>query len=240
MQKASISLIKELKKQKRESCSLLFLDNIKIINDIIKQGIIPKLILVDSDSKFIWNENIKHYLVDSHIIEQLADAKTPQGVLCLVEYLQDIVHKPEGNFLVLDTLQDPGNIGTLIRTATACGFSDVFLLDSVNINNSKLVRSSVGTIFKIKLHSLSKQEFANYCTSWKLSLLKADMNGENLFDTKFPKQIGLVLGNEGNGVSQQINALCNKSISIPMQHNVESLNVAISGAIIMYQIIQNQ
>lgn len=240
MQKASNNLIKELKKQKRENCSLLFLDNIKIINDVIKQGLLPKLILVDSESKFVWNDSIEHYLVDHHVIEQLADSKTPQGVVCLIEYIQDIVSKPKGNFLVLDTLQDPGNVGTLIRTATACGFSDVFLLDSVNVNNSKMIRSSVGTIFKTKVHSLSKQEFISYFSDWHLPLLKADMNGENIFTTKFPKQIGIVLGNEGNGVSQEISALCNQTISIPMQNDVESLNVAVSGSIIMYQIIQKQ
>ena len=240
MQKASNNLIKELKKQKRENCSLLFLDNVKIINDVIKQGFLPKLILVDSESKFVWDDSIEHYLVDHHVIEQLADSKTPQGVVCLIEYIQDIVSKPKSNFLVLDTLQDPGNVGTLIRTATACGFSDVFLLDSVKINNSKMIRSSVGTIFKIKVHSISKQEFISYFSDWHLPLLKADMNGENIFNTKFPKQIGIVLGNEGNGVSQEISALCNQAISIPMQNDVESLNVAVSGSIIMYQIIQKQ
>ena len=98
MQKASNNLIKELKKQKRENCSLLFLDNIKIINDVIKQGLMPKLILVDSESKFVWDDSIEHYLVDHHVIEQLADSKTPQGVICLIEYIQDIVSKPKGNF----------------------------------------------------------------------------------------------------------------------------------------------
>lgn len=237
MLKASLNLIKDLKKQKRENSSLLFLDNIKIINDAIHGGVKPKIILVENESLNTWGEICPVYLVDKKTIEQLSDCKTPQGVLCIAEYTQDIeITKPKTNFLVLDGLQDPGNIGTLIRTATACGFKKIFLIESVNPTNSKVVRSSVGTIFKSKILSLSRKDFIDFATINNLYLLKADMQGENLFKTQFTQNVGVVVGNEGQGVSKEISKICKKSISIPMEKGVESLNVAISGAIIMYQI----
>ena len=240
MLRATNNLIKDLKKQKRTNSSLLFLDNIKIINDAIKHGLKPKIILVENENLNIWGNSFPIYLVEHKVIEQLSDCITPQGVLCVTEYPQyTVTEKPKTNFLVLDTLQDPGNVGTLIRTAVACNFKEIFLLDSVKISNPKLIRSSVGTIFDASIHNLSKENFIKLFTKWgNTILLKADMNGENIFKTEFNKEkpIGLVMGNEGQGVSALISNICNKTISLPMEKNVESLNVAVSGAVIMYQI----
>lgn len=239
MLKASNNLIKDLKKQKRDNCSLLFLDNVKIINDAISQGISPKLILVSNEEKYIWNENIPHYLVEHKTIEQLSDSKTPQGVVCIVDYTQNIDFNIQGNVLILDNLQDPGNVGTLIRSATASGFNNVFLIDSVKINNSKLIRSSAGTIFKNNIYSMNKNDFLKISNKLNVKFIKADMYGENIFTKNFNEAVGLILGNEGNGVSKELGNLCSESISIPMQNDVESLNVAISGSIIMYEINKN-
>lgn len=238
MQKASNNLIKDLKKQKRENSSLLFLDNLKIIKDSIESGLKPKLLLVDNDD-FDIDFDCPIYKVERSVIEQLADSKTPQGVVCILEYIPNIVKKPTTNFLVLDSLQDPGNVGTLIRTATACGFNFVFLLDCVKPTNSKLVRSSVGTLFNNHVVSLTKQEFVELAKNWKLNLLVADMNGENIFNFQTNDIVGIVLGNEGNGVSQELRSICNQTVKIPMCKGVESLNVGVSGAVIMYQLAKN-
>lgn len=240
MLKATHNLIKDLKKQKRINGSLLFLDNIKIINDAISHGLNPKLILIEDEKLNKWGNRFPIYLVDHKIIEQLSDCITPQGVVCITEYTQyEGDTKPLSNFLILDGLQDPGNVGTLIRTAVACNFKEIYLLDSVKVSNPKLIRSSVGTIFDAKIYSLSKQKFLKYASKWNNVLfLKADMNGENVFNFKFDhnKKIGLILGNEGKGISSEISNICEQTISLPMEKNVESLNVSISGSVIMYQI----
>lgn len=238
------NLIKEMKKQKREKSYLLFLDNIKIIKDALAIGLHPKYFLT-SDENLI-TDNIKSlidkdriFLTDFKTIEQLSDSKTPQGVVCIIEYIPHIVEKPNTNFLVIDGLQDPGNVGSLIRTAAACGFNYVYLVDSVKITNSKLIRSSVGTIFSLKVFELSRESFIEKIKDWHLTLLKADMNGTNVFDFSTTEQIGVVIGNEGQGVSKEISSLCSHTISIPMKNKVESLNAAISGSIIMYEISKN-
>lgn len=236
MLKASINLIKDLKKQKHENSSLLFLDNIKIIKDVIASGFKPKYIFIEDENLNLWEDKFDIYKVDRKTIEQLSDSKTPQGVVCIIEYIQNTVKKPDTNFLVLDRLQDPGNVGTLIRTATACGFNYVFLVDSVNVNNSKLIRSSVGTIFQNNIYSLTLDEFLSLVREWKLDLIMADMEGESIFNQDFKNIVGLVIGNEGQGVCDEIANVCNYTTKIPMKKGVESLNASISGAIIMYQI----
>ncbi len=239
LERASASLIKDLKKQKRENSSLLFLDNMKIIKDAINYGLKPLYIFVDDEKLNIWGDGEKVLKVDRKTIEQLSDSKTPQGVLCIAEYIPNIVKKPQTNFLVIDKLQDPGNVGTLIRTALACGFDNIFLVDSVRINNSKLIRSSVGTIFQAYVMEISTEDFILKFKEWDLSLIKADMKGENIFNFTYDGIVGLVIGNEGQGVSKEISQLCKYNISIPMKDKVESLNASISGAIIMYQLAKN-
>ncbi len=239
MLKASINLIKDLKKQKRENGSLLFLDNVKIIKDAVKNGLKPKLLLVENE-ELAFLDGCETYKVDRKTIEMLSDTKTPQGVVCLLEYNQHIVEKPNTNFLVLDRLQDPGNVGSLIRTACACGFESVFLVDSVNTTNPKLVRSSVGTIFQNKVYSITMEEFKSLVLKWNMELVMADMDGENVFEMDFAENVGLVVGNEGQGVSDEMAKLCKFSTKIPMKEGVESLNAAVSGSIIMYQIAKKR
>ena len=239
MLRLSINQLKNLKKQKRENRFLLFLDNVKIIKDAIASGLKPIAIIVEKEELNLWGEICPVYIADRKTIEQLSDSKTPQGVVCLTEYLQHIVEKPKTNFLVIDGLQDPGNVGTLIRTATACGFNYVYLIDSVSPTNDKLIRSTVGTIFNSNVISLSREDFVKKAKEWKLSLLKADMNGDNVFDLKIAGQVGVVVGNEGQGVSKEISELCKTTVRIPMKEGVESLNASISGSIIMYQITKS-
>ena len=95
MLKASINLIKDLKKQKRENSSLLFLDNTKIIKDAISHGLKPKYIFVEDEKMNFWGDEYQIYKVDRKTIEQLSDSVTPQGVVCVTEYTQDVVVKPK-------------------------------------------------------------------------------------------------------------------------------------------------
>lgn len=236
MLKASNNLIKDIKKQKHENRYLLFLDNVKIIKDALKMGLKYKYLFLENDKLNIFDFQENVYLVDRKTIEQLSDSKTPQGVVCVVEYIPNILEKPKTNFLVIDGLQDPGNVGTLIRTATACGFEYVFLLDSVHITNSKLIRSSVGTVFQNHIIEMPRENFIKQIKQWKFDLLKADMNGENIFKFNNSGILGVVVGNEGQGVSEELSLICKYSVSIPMLNNVESLNASVSGSIIMYEL----
>ena len=236
MEKATKNFILNLKKQKREK-SLLFLDNVKIIKDAVKNNSIKVECFLTSENILPFDDlGIKTYHVDSKTIEMLSDTKTPQKVLCVAYHNQDVVVKPTGNFLVIDSLQDPGNVGTLIRTAKACGFQCVFLVDSVSVTNSKLIRSSVGAVFNIKVFSMKKEEFLKFAKVNNLKLLCCDMDGENIFSYKVNSPVGVVVGNEGQGVCEDIEKICYQKVKIPMSEGIESLNAGVSGSIIMYQL----
>lgn len=240
MLKASKNFIATLKKQKHENKSLLFLDNVKIIKDAIANKSIKVEYMLTSLPTLPFEFDGQVYETDQQSINALANTKTPQKVLCIAYLTQYVVEKPKTNFLVLDGLQDPGNVGTLVRTAKACGFEYVYLIDSVKKTNDKLIRSSVGTIFDSKVFEITHKEFERFAKTEHLHLLMCDMDGENIFETTFDGIVGVVVGNEGQGVSDEVAKLCYKSIKIPMKPGIESLNAGVSGSIIMYEINKNQ
>lgn len=236
MEKASKNFILDLKKQKRENKALLFLDNVKIIKDAIANKTIKVESMLTSLETLPFDYDGEVYKVDQKIIEQFSDTKTPQKVLCIAYLTQYIVKKPKTNFLVLDGLQDPGNVGTLIRTAKASGFDTIFLVDSVRKENSKLIRSSVGAVFDSQVYQVTKQQFLDMAKKFNFRLICCDMEGENIFNFVADEKIGVVVGNEGNGVSEEISSICYKTVRIPMMSGIESLNAGVSGSIIMYEI----
>ena len=238
---ASKSFISNLKKQKRENDALLFLDNVKIIKDAItNKSIDVKCVLTCLDALPFEFDEDKTFHVDMKTIEMLSDTKTPQKVLCVAYLSQYVEVLPKTNFLVLDHLQDPGNVGTLIRSAKASGFETIYLVDSVKKTNSKLIRSSVGAVFDSKVVEISTAEFLKLSKKNNFNLLCCDMNGENVFDFHTDNQVGVVIGNEGQGVCEQISQMCFKTLKIPMKSGIESLNAGVSGSIIMYEINKNK
>ncbi|MBE7075780.1 MAG: RNA methyltransferase [Clostridiales bacterium] len=240
MEKATKNFILNLKKQKRENKSLLFLDNTKIICDAIKNKTINVECILTSLEVLPFETDAKVYKVDNTTIEQLSDTKTPQKVLCVAYYTQNIDKKPKTNFLVLDGLQDPGNVGTLIRSAFASGFEYVYLIDSVRKSNSKLIRSTAGAIFNANIFEFNKTDFMKFAEENQLNLICCDMNGENIFEFKTEDMIGIVVGNEGQGVSEELTKMCYKTVKIPMKKGIESLNAGVSGSIIMFEINKNK
>ena len=239
MQKASKALVKELKKQKRENDFLLFLDNYKIIKDAITSGQKPLIALVTKDYCGI-EFDCPTFVAEESILKELVGVKTPQNVCIMTEYTQPTVETPKSHFLVLDELQDPGNVGTLIRSALASGMERVFIISGVKPTNPKLVRSSAGAIFNIPVHSMERAEFCKFASDNKLNLVCTDMKGESIFNFSPNSAVGIVIGNEGNGASSEIRSLCKKTITIPMKSGIESLNAAVSGSIVMFELTKNK
>lgn len=232
----SNQLIKDLKKQKTKNRFLLFLDTPILVNEAISCGLTPKYIFVEKDKKFDFVKSFEIIEVSSQVLKALSFVEENAGIVGIFNLEKKIFENPIENFLVLDTLQDAGNIGTLLRTAVGTGFNQVYLLDCASISNEKVIRSSAGAIFKLNIYEITRDEFIQNFKN--KNLFYADMNGTNIFNKtiKPPNPLGIVIGNEGKGVSQEIKNLCMGSFSLPMKNGLESLNAAVSGSVIMYQI----
>ena len=223
----------ELRKSVKDK-SLIVLDTPKLINEAISRGVTPKAILATNKFENQFENSIT---VTDSIIKLFSSVETSPGIIALIEYNKQALRPPNGTFLVLDTVQDPGNVGTLLRSAQGAGFNDVYLINCASITNNKVVRSAMGATFTLNLFEMQRNDFIKLAKENSLNLIMADMDGKDIFEEPITsKNVGLVLGNEGSGVSDDIAVLCKSSIKIPMQNNLESLNVAISGSIIMFQI----
>lgn len=173
--------------------------------------------------------------VSEVVMAKLSDLKTPPKVLAVLKKKKTVY--PGGYSIVLDNIQDPGNLGTIIRSAKAFGFNSIVLSeDSVDEYNSKVIRASEGMMFSTNIVRMNLRDFLldikNDC-----DIYTTDVNGgEDIKDihSEFPPV--LIMGNEGNGVRPEIASLADKRVYIPMSDGVESLNVGVAASILMYEI----
>lgn len=228
------NFIKQLKKEAKSSF-LLFLDTPVLIKEALANGLKIKYLLHNPQKINFARPNAGEVIfVSDEVLNYLSDVQTNAGVLGVFEWPKKPYKAPQGNYLVLDHVQDPGNVGTLIRSALGANFKTVFLLDCASATNQKVIRSSAGAIFAVDVIEMSKADFIEQFNL--KNLFVASMNGQSIYQTPLPQPLGIALGNEGKGISAQIASVAVGTISVPMQNNLESLNVAVSGSIIMYQI----
>ncbi|MBQ2971849.1 MAG: RNA methyltransferase [Ruminococcus sp.] len=183
--------------------------------------------------------------VEDRIFSALSDTKTPQGVLCVVKTLDKQCDfdkiKKNGIILALDNIQDPSNLGTILRSADALGVDGVVLShDCCDVYSPKVVRGSMGAIFRIPFMITDHlagfvTEFNNCGTSYACVL---DDTAVTVNDMKFIRPSLSVIGNEGNGVSVSVINACSNKLYIPMHNNAESLNAAVAASIIMWEMVK--
>ena len=227
--------VKQLKKL-QTSKEFVFFDNPKLIEEAISAGHKVEYILKKEGCFEKTDYGGEEVVFSDNVFKTFSSTETSQGIIGVVKFITRKMQKPVTNFLVLDSLQDPGNVGTLIRSALGANFLDIYLVNSVKPSNDKVIRSSMGAIFKTRIYSCTKQEFMIEYKKWKLPLISCNLQGANLFTSNISGQVGVLVGNEGNGVSKELQELSTSTINIPMQNNLESLNAGVSGSIVMYYI----
>lgn len=227
--------VKQLKKLMTDK-SYVFFDNPKILQEAKQAGHKIICVLIKENTPYKTDYGGELIILSENVFKIFSTTENSQGVIGVVKFELEQLKPPQNNFLVLDNLQDPGNVGTLIRSALGANFLDIYLLDCVKVNNEKVVRSSMGAVFKTNVYQTTQNEFIKFFSSLKTNLAICDMNGQDVFKYDIPSPIGVVVGNEGNGVSQELRDIANITLKIPMLNNLESLNAGVSGSIIMYQI----
>ena len=226
--------IKNLKDKKyRKQHSLFMVEGEKFCADILRAGV-EIVYTITTNSKLSVYPNI--CVVSDKQLASLATTKTNQNIICICKK-REVEINSVGNALILDALQDPGNVGTLIRSAMAFGFEDVYLNDCADVYGEKVIRSSAGLSLTARLHVVDYNAIKQNKTKIADLFLVADMNGENINKIRLPKKrIAVIIGNEGNGVSEGFFKLADNVVSIPMSGKVESLNAGVAGSIIMQKL----
>ena len=219
-------------------------DGEKLVNEVVSGAMEVDKLFVDSSKLSNFGYILEKFdglvvPVTSKVLASISENVTPQGIIAEAIMRETGEFKPEENepILILDRIQDPGNLGTIIRTAAATGFVNIVLIDTVDPYSPKVVRSSSGGVFYTDIFRMSEEEITTYCKKKGIELLVADMGGENIFKTEIAKgSYALVIGNEGQGVSETFKAN-GRAVSLPMKEQMESLNAGISASVLMYTLM---
>jgi TrmH family RNA methyltransferase len=180
--------------------------------------------------------------VDAAAFDSAAETESPQGVLAIgvvprrsLADLAGALPAAGGRLLVLDALQDPGNVGTILRTAAAFGVAaTVALPGTVDLWNAKVVRSTMGALFRHPTLSSTVAELSGFLAAHDVPLWGADARGEPLGAVAAPARLALAVGNEGAGLSAELRAAAARLVSIPISADVESLNAAVATGILLH------
>ena len=192
-------------------------------------------------------EKFSYEILSDSVFQHVSDTKTPQGILCVVrqkEYeVKDFLNIENPHFMVLDNLQDPGNLGTIVRTAEGAGVHAVFLSkESVDIYNPKTIRSTMGSIYRMPIIYIEDlNELLDIFKQKGIKSYAAHLEGSNTYDKEdYSSGTAILIGNEGNGLREEISNNADVWVRIPMEGKVESLNAAIAASILMFEVYRQR
>jgi TrmH family RNA methyltransferase len=187
------------------------------------------------------------YEVNDMIIEHITDTKSPQGVVAIVEQtkgdpLAFTAKKENPLYLVLDGIQDPGNLGTMVRSADAVGATGIFLGKScVDLYNPKVVRSTMGSMYHLPIFEVDLETFLPQLKEQGVALVGTDIDAEKtIYQANLTGATAVVIGSEAHGLSDSVRALVDTEMKLPMPGQAESLNAAIAASVMMYEALRQR
>ena len=238
LSKNQVKLIQKLHQKKyRNELNLFIVEGKKSINEFLQAGYTPQLLIATE----AFTTNVPQHLITPVSKDELRKVSALQNPDEGLAVFQQPKHKgilQEGVIVALDNVQDPGNLGTIIRLCDWFGVETLLCnTQTVDCYNPKVVQASMGSLTRVAVHYL---DLAAFLTTTVLPVYTMDLEGENLYTATFPKDCILILGNEANGISAEVRALSNEVITIPRfskHQRTESLNVAMAGAIILSEVM---
>ena len=242
-QMKNIALLNKKAKTRREQ-GIFVVEGRKMFQEAPAEWI-EKVYLSESFEKAneIPLDGIEYEVVDDRVFAAVCDTKTPQGILCVVEQfryrLEDLTRRENPHLLILENLQDPGNLGTILRTAEGAGADGIILnRASVDLYNPKTIRSTMGSVYRMPfLYVEEIEEILPELKRRNIRTYAAHLKGKNCYDEEdYRTGTAFFIGNEGNGLSERLSRMADVRIRIPMEGSLESLNAAVAASILMYEV----
>lgn len=236
---------KKLKERKyRNKENKYIIEGFRLVQEAFKANCSIEYLIVNENGKDKLDDYLKSYMdsikiyeMKSDLFNQLSSTENTQGIIAVAN-INNSVKDIKGEFYLLcDKVQDPGNLGTIIRTAHAAGVSAIILTKgTVDIYNDKTIRSTMGSIFYTPIIYDNDLSFLNSLKENGFSLVATSLEeSKNFFDEDLSGKVILSVGNEGNGISEEIFSLADKKVKIPMPGGAESLNVGVATSIILFE-----
>ncbi len=251
-----IKEIKALKEKKfRDQKGLYFIEGIRFVEEALKEKAeISKILVSDKLEDVHGGKEILEqlstygcnnvYTIANKLYMEITDTESPQGILAVLKKNPisiDSVYDDKNFFVILDSLQDPGNMGTIIRTADAAGVTAVIVSKGcVDVYNPKVLRSTMGSLFHIPVcYSENILETLESMKKKGIKLCAAHLKGtKNYFDMEYNDNIAIIVGNEANGISDSVADISDELVRIPMSGKSESLNASVAAGLLMYEVLK--
>ena len=214
-------------KKYRDKENMFIVEGEHLVEEALEKGIVIDI--------FSLEEKENSTRVSIEVMKKLSNLSNPPKILAVVKKIEE--RKINGNVLVLDDIQDPGNLGTIIRSAVSFGIDTIVASkNTVDVYNSKVIRATEGMLFKINYLKRDLVEFINENKN-VLTFITTDVRtGKDIKDIEIPGNYALIMGNEGNGVSDAVSELVPNKVNIKISEKCESLNVSIATSILLYEL----
>jgi TrmH family RNA methyltransferase len=229
-------------KNTRNELKLFLVEGYHLVEEALKHHLLDSVL--STDKEVLNNIDIANkYLVSDAVIKKLSTTKTPQNIIGVVKNnintsFDTLLSKRDLKLIILDNVNDPGNLGTIIRTAAALGIDAVISsVETVDYYNDKVLRATQGAIFKIPLFKMNLKEVLLLLKDNNITVYGTHLESSiSVKEVDKKDKLAVVVGNEAQGVSKEVLDLCDKNIILPMNNDVESLNVSIAAALLMWEL----
>lgn len=240
------------KKKERDRQGLFIIEGLKLVEEaiIFNQNIDTIIInnnqdISDSILELAKEKKIDMVAVSDNVFKKLADTDSPQGIMAILKKKDWSIEQIINNnnlFLLIDEIQDPGNLGTIIRSADASGISSIILgTNTVDLYNQKVIRSAMGSIFHLPIINYDLTEIIKKLKDRKIKIIgTSPYANQKYFESDLSENIAIIVGNEANGLSEERQEQADEMINIPIVGKAESLNVAMATSVILFEHVRQK
>jgi len=228
-------IIKLKEKKYRDIERLFIIETPNIIREALKNNALESVYVTDTNNMDIPN-NIKKYVVSKSVMKSISSLSTPSNILGISPFLEE--KEITDRILILDNIQDPGNMGTIIRSAAAFNIKTIIIgNDCCDIYNIKAIRSTEGNLYKVNILRKDLDTYIPFLKENNYYIYGTDcINGIPLKKIKFKDKMAIIIGSEGHGIKSILKEYIDSNIYVPMSKDIESLNAGVAAAIIMYEV----
>ncbi|GAB1469299.1 RNA methyltransferase [Chloroflexota bacterium] len=248
-QNSKVKLVRALlgRSKERHEAGAFVVEGVRLVEEAVKANWKCRFALYDetlSERGMLQVEGLRLKGVDveevsASVMKSISETEAPQGILAVLELTQLPITNKLTFILIPDQIRDPGNLGTLLRSAMAAGVQAVLIPpETTDAFAPKVLRSGMGAHFRLPIHSMSWDEISNAVK--KIQVYAADMDGASCWETDLRQPVALIIGSEADGVSESARKLATGSISIPMSGGTESLNAGMAGSVLMFEVLRQR
>jgi len=248
-QNSKVKLVRALlgRSKERHEAGAFVVEGVRLVEEAVKANWNCRFALCDetlSERGMLQVEGLRLKGVDveevsASVMKSISETEAPQGILAVLELTQLPITNKLTFILIPDQIRDPGNLGTLLRSAMAAGVQAVLIPpETTDAFAPKVLRSGMGAHFRLPIHSMSWDEISNAVK--KIQVYAADMDGASCWETDLRQPVALIIGSEADGVSESARKLATGSISIPMTGGTESLNAGMAGSVLMFEVLRQR